>query len=58
MTGLEPKVEYRFRVRAFSEYSQSLDKYSHYSEITQYYAAALPEKIEWPATSAEIFTDV
>lgn len=34
VSGLVPKTEYRFKVRAFSEYSKSLDKYSMFSPIT------------------------
>ena len=38
-SDLIPKSQYRFRVRAISEY----EKESFYSSISVYYAAALPE---------------
>jgi len=36
--GLQPKVQYRFRVRAVSEYL----KESIYSEVATFYAASVP----------------
>lgn len=44
-TGLTPTLMYRFRVQAVSEYA----KQSLFSEIAQYYAAALPAKITFNA---------
>ena len=47
-TGLTSTKQYRFRVRSKSEY----DKQSLYSEVSVFYAAALPEQIVF-----ESFTD-
>lgn len=45
-SGLKPKYSYRFKVLAMSE--QSI--LSQYSEISEYIAASLPQKIQFPAT--------
>jgi hypothetical protein len=47
-SNLVTKAQYRFRVSAISEYN---DMQSLYSEISTYYCAALPEKIEFPTTT-------
>ena len=48
---LQPTFQYRFRVRAISEYS----KESSFSTVSVYYAAALPEQITFPTT---VFTTI
>ena len=50
-TGLTAKSQYRFRVRAVSEYL----KLSLYSDVSTFYAAALPAQIQFPET---VFTDI
>lgn len=47
-TGLTATLMYRFRVQAVSEYA----KQSLFSEVAQYYAAALPAKITFDAGGA------
>ena len=49
--GLVAKYQYRFRVRAISEYQ----KESPYSQIASFYAAALPEQITLPS---DPFTEI
>lgn len=53
-TGLTATKQYRFRVRAVSEY----EKLSYYSEVNTLYAAALPEQIQFAALSTDIFTQI
>jgi predicted phage tail protein len=50
-SSLTPKSQYRFKVRAVSEYL----KESPYSSIAVFYAASLPEQITFPST---IFTGI
>lgn len=44
-SGLTPKSHYRFKVLAKSEY----DIESHFSDVSEFIAAALPSKIAFPA---------
>lgn len=50
-TGLTATSQYRFRVRAINEYLLE----SIYSQVSVFYAAALPEQIQFDST---IFTDL
>ena len=51
-SGLQPTKQYRFRVRAISEYL----KESLYSKVSVFYAAALPEQVTFPAVA--VFTEI